>query len=147
MSFQSFQQNYQKTRPLVDPKTGILTVDGDYLLLALWNRTGLGSGIVPVVSPPLTATGSSQSDALGLIADWNDVETVPASSGVIMPPMSPGNDITVFNGSGTTLNVYPFLGAKIDTGAVNAPFPLIAGERRCFQCWGTTQMRTAYKFP
>jgi hypothetical protein len=144
VSIQAFQQNFQQTRPLVDPKTGVLTVDGQYLLLALWNRTGQGSGIVPVVSPPLTATGSGQGDALGLVADWNDVESVPGTSGVVMPILKPGNDITVYNGSGNSLNVYPFSGARIDIAAVNAAISMAPGELRYFQCWSTTQMRTAY---
>jgi len=144
MSIQAFIQNFKDTWPLINPKTGLLTVDGKYLLLALWNRTGKGSGIVPIVSPPLTATGNSQATALGLVADWNDVETVLAGSGVVMPTLKPGNDIVVFNGSATALNVYPFSGAAIDAFAVNAPFVLPAGKLRCWQCWGIAQMRFAY---
>jgi len=42
----------------------VLTRDGRYLLLTLYNRTGTGTGIIPNVSAPLVASGASIADAL-----------------------------------------------------------------------------------
>jgi hypothetical protein len=146
MSFQGFQTNFPQTA-LIDLKTGLLTKDGRLLLTALWQRTGSGPGIIPIVSPPLTATGTTQATALGLVADWNRVTSSPPVSptgpfsGVVMANLSPGNDIWVWNADTAVnhnLNVYPFLGAAIGAGVVNAFYQLSPGLLVYFQCWSTT---------
>jgi hypothetical protein len=139
VSFQGFQQNFPQT-PVVNPQTGHLTTDGRLLLTTMWQRQGGGTGIVPVVKQALAATGATQADAHALTADWNDVETTPAGSGVVMPTMKPGNDITIRNGGASPLNVYPFPGATIDGATV---FPLAAGATKEFKCWSTTLVRPA----
>jgi hypothetical protein len=146
MSINGFAQNFPQGVALIDLTNGQLTSNGYYLLLALWNRTGGGNGL-PSVSSPLTASGTTQADALALGSDWNDVETVGANSGVLIPQMQPGADIVVWNGSANPLNVYPFSGAKIDGLGVNVAFSLAASKMRLFQCWSITQLRTAYQSP
>lgn len=56
----------------------------------------------------LTATGSSQSDALQLTADVNTISTTAASTGVKLPPCEKGAMIVVNNMGAQTLTVYPF---------------------------------------
>lgn len=135
MSIQAYSYQFRQNTKLVDPKTGIPTQDGIDLLLALYNRTGKGTGIIPVVSPHLAAAGNSQATALALSNDWNYIGTTPGGSGVVLLPLKPGNDMEVFNGGGSPLNIYPASGYQIDALAVNAPYVLNAGKLRIFQCW------------
>lgn len=146
MSIQAFLQNFDPRNPLVDPQTGIPTTNyGRALLLALWNRTGAGTGIVPKVTDvlndgTLTATGATQADAFAVSADWNWFGTVPAGTGALILPLKPGNDIQFYNGGANSLKVYPPVGSQIDALAVNAPFVLAAGKLRVFECWSMTQL-------
>ena len=92
---------------------------------ALWNRTGQLNGTY-TTSDTLTATGTTQADALVLVSDWNNVTSVPAGSGVILPALTAGQQLWVFNNDpAQNLNVYPPIGSSITyqsvTGAVNAP--------------------------
>ena len=136
MSIQGFSYNYDLRRKLVD-QNGVPFQDGRDLLLALFNRTGAGTGIIPKVSPvPLIATGSTIADALGLVTDWNLIGIVAAGTGVAIPPLKPGNDIEVFNGGANALKVYPFSStAQIDALGNGAAFSLAPGKLRIFQCW------------
>lgn len=139
MSIQRFAHNFFAAGPFVD-KAGALTVDASRFLLALFNRTGMGTGIVPVVSDVLVATGTTAADALGLINDWNLVGTTAAGSGVKILPLKPGNDIQVFNAGANSLKVYPPSGFQIDALGVDQPYVLAAGKLRIFECWGLTQL-------
>lgn len=131
---------------LVDQNGVPTTAYGQGFLRSLYNRTGLGTGIVPIVSPPLTATGASIADALALTADWNDIEAGAANTGVIIAEalnLQPGNDIWVANGTGTNKYVYPPSAAvQIDALGNGTPFQLTPGQLRCFQCWTATQFRS-----
>jgi hypothetical protein len=141
MSFQAFQQNFPQTA-FVNPQTGHLTTDGRLLLTTMHQRQGGGTGIIPVVKQALAATGATQADAHTLTADWNDVQTVPTGSGVAIPTMKPGNDITIRNSGANALNVYPFSGAQIDTHAVNAPISMPPNTTMTLRCWSTTLLRS-----
>jgi hypothetical protein len=142
MSIFAYPRNFPQGT-IIDPK-GVPNTDGKYLLLSLFNRTGGNDGIVPVVQTGLIAQGAAQTTALLLAGDWNEVDTVAPGTGVQMPSMKPGNDITVLNNGANPLNLYPFGGAGIDGGAINAPISIPVGQLRYLQCWTTTAMRTAY---
>lgn len=154
MSIQSYIIQYRPTSPLVD-KDGVPTsAYGRAIFNQLYNRTGLGTGIVPIVTPPpfLTATGTTIDDALQLTQDWNDIEAGVADTGVAISAainLKPGNDIWVFNGTATNKKVYPpSATGQIDALGAGTPFDLAAGKLRCFQCWFspvaavTTQFRS-----
>lgn len=143
MSIQAFNQDFpQPPTPIIDPATGALTRDGRYLLLALWNRTGKGTGIVPVVSPALVATGASIADALQLTNDWNNLGTVAAGAGCQILPLKPGNDIQVYNGGANPLAIYPPSALdQIDALGAGAPYSLAAGKLRIFECWAITPVQ------
>ena len=142
MSFQAFPYRFIKG-PLVHPDTGLHTADGLQFNLSLFNRTGGSDCIAPTVTPGLIAQCNSQTSALLLGHDWNQIDAVPIGTGVQIPPMKPGLDITVFNNGQNPLNVYPFGGAAINNGAINAPSVLAPGQMLKLQCWTTTQLRTA----
>lgn len=146
MSIQHYPGQFIPTSPLVD-KNGVPLVGyGKSFFLAIFNRSGMGNGIVPVVSDPLIATGASIADALQLVKDWNDVETVGTGTGVAIAAalkLQPGNDIWVFNGGANALAVYPSdPTVQIDALGAGTPYSLAAGKLRCFQCWSLTQFRS-----
>lgn len=72
------------------------------------------------VATGLVATGATQATALPLPAANNFVATAAASTGVILPPSSGGDEVFVFNGGANALAVYPPVGASINGGATNA---------------------------
>ena len=146
MSIQAFGAQFSAGNPdqIFDKETGRLTARGQSFLLALYNRTGAGTGIVPQVTSStalLVATGSSITDALGLITDWNNFGTVAGGTGCIISALldlQPGNDIQVFNGGSNNLNVYPPTAAdQIDALGAGRPFVLAPGKLRIFECWST----------
>lgn len=146
MSIQKFASLFNPRTPLVD-KLGIPSTNyGQQFLLALWNRTGGGTGIVPSVDATLVATGATIADALQLTKDWNGTQTTPAGSGVAIASalnLQPGNDIWVFNGGLNNLNVYPPSGAvQIDALGNGNPYVLASGKLRCFQCWTAAQFHS-----
>lgn len=142
MSIQAFAADFlgQQNVPIVDPQTGTLTRNGRTLLQALWSRTGQGTGIIPNVSPPLTASGSTIADALQLTTDWNYFGTIPGGTGCKILPLKPGNDIQVFNGATPeSLSIYPPTALdQIDALGAGQPFILAPGKLRIFECWGNS---------
>lgn len=145
MGIQSYGTAYDARRRLIDLRSGIPVDDGRDFLLALFNRTGAGTGIVPKVSDPLVAAGATIIDALGLTGDWNLVATVAAGSGVQILPLKPGNDIQVYNAGLNNLSVYPPPnGSAIDALGVAAPYVLVPGKLRIFQCWSLTQFYSTF---
>lgn len=130
------------SQSLSNQQNGQPTTNTYKFLLALFNRSGGGTGIVPQVDNSVTAAGSGQGDATVLTADWNNVSA--GAGGVVMPTMQPGNDITVLNTTGGSINVYPFSGAAINGGAANSPVTLSPGELGYFQCWTNTQLFLVY---
>lgn len=139
MSIQHFQQNVFGNDVFVDKTTGKLVVNASKFLLAMQLRTGGGTGIVPKVSVPLAAAGADISTALGLKDDWNLIATGAANTGVQISPLlmlQPGNDIQVYNNSGSAKNVYPPDGqTQIDSLAPGAPFSLADKRLRVFEMW------------
>lgn len=65
----------------------------------------------------LVATGSTQPTALPLPAANNQVATTAASTGVLLPPGSPADEVYVLNSGANALLVYAPTGATINGGA------------------------------
>lgn len=81
----------------------------------------------------LTATGSTQADALALQASNNQFTTVASGTGAIVPSyMQPGDIIRVYNNGSNALLVYPLSGAAINNGATNAGFSVAANKSAQF---------------
>jgi hypothetical protein len=76
------------------------------------------------VSPAVTAAGSTQATATALTRPINNITTVPASSGVILPVATPGMRVMVRNATVTTVRVYPNSGAQINTLGTNIQLSL-----------------------
>lgn len=97
----------------------------------------IGTGIVPgqaesimgKVSSALTATGSSQTDALLLPSTICEFTTVASSTGARIPAnLDPSDKIFIYNGGANTLSVYPPTGELIQNGAANAAFSVAANK-------------------
>lgn len=142
----SVSAQFIPTAALVDQNGIPTTAYGRGFLQATWVRGGSGTGIVPVVSAPLTAAGTTIETALQLAEDWNNVATAAAGSGVAIAAqlnLQPGNDIWVFNAAANTVKVYPpSPTTQIDALGNGTPYSLTPGKLRCFKCWAATQFHS-----
>lgn len=84
------------------------------------------------VGTGLTAAGSSQSDALALTANVNEVTTTASGTGVKLPTAVAGLEVTVINQGANLLLVYPASGAAIGSLPANIPQWIRAGSRLSF---------------
>ena len=117
---QIFPTNFPPSNTSIIDEKGAMSIPGMAFFRALWNRTGQNNGTVYTPANTLTATGTIQTDALALTADWNNVTSVPASSGVLLPALTQGQMVWVFNNDpANNLNVYPPSGASITYQSVN----------------------------
>jgi len=95
-----------------------------------------------LVALGLTATGTTQGTALQLEAEWNEVTTVAANTGVALFAFGTGFDSRVWNAGANSLKVYPPIGCSIDGGAANAPYALAAGKAQVFSQLSATEWRS-----
>lgn len=84
------------------PATGFGTVDGTWL-------NGLAGGQNESYVSGIKAAGTTQATCTTLAAGIAviEIDTVPASSGVCLPPALQGTEFSVFNSTGTTIVYYP----------------------------------------
>jgi hypothetical protein len=127
--------------PFIDPKTGFLSNDGYLYLLSLLVASA-SSQATATISDGLVATGTNQATALQLSSQWNEVDTVPVGTGVLLQALQAGQNQVVFNEGANALNVYPPPGSKINALAVNIAFALAAGARATFDFTSAAQIRT-----
>src|ERR1035437_681839 len=126
---QLFPTNFPPSNtPIVDDK-GAMSIPGMAFFRALFNRTGQNNGSIYTPANTLSSIGTTQADALVLTADWNNVTAVASGTGVILPTLTAGQMVWVFNNDPTNnLNVYPPSGASITyqsvTTGVNNPISL-----------------------
>jgi hypothetical protein len=101
----------------------------------------LGSGLSPLaavnicgdVATALTATGTTNADALALSATINQVSTTAASTGVRLMSPESGSGVVVINSGANALLVYPSTGAQINAlTATTGGFSVAAGGRAMF---------------
>lgn len=101
----------------------------------------MGSGLAPLaavnicgdVADTLTATGTTNADALALNAAINRCTTVAASTGVKLLIPEVGSQMMVINSGANSLSVYPGTGAAINALTVTTgAFAVAAGGRALF---------------
>lgn len=101
----------------------------------------LGSGISPQasvnlcgdVATGLTATGTTNADALALSAVINNVTTTAASTGVKLPPFESGSAVFVANQGANALLVYPPASGQINAlTVITGGFSVGAGKSAWF---------------
>lgn len=99
-------------------------------------QTLMGSGIpaaaarhiIGTVASGLTATGTTQADAL-LINDISEFTTVASGTGALIPAnLSRGDNVLIYNGGANALTVYPPVGESINALSANAGFSVAANK-------------------
>ena len=136
-----FQTNFPPSNaPIVDDK-GAMSTLGMAFFRALYNRTGESVGTPFSTGNNLVGTGTTQATALPLIDDWNNIT---AGSGVILPAMTMGQSITVFNNSGGNVNVYPPVGGILNVlgvvTPVNIPYVSSSPDALIFYYFSNTEI-------
>ncbi len=94
------------------------------------------------VNNAVSAAGTTQATATLLTRPINNVTTVAANSGVILPSAYPGMRVMVRNATVTTLRVYPGTGAQINTLGTNVQLNLETLANIEFVAFTTTQWYT-----
>lgn len=85
-------------------------------------------GATTIAATEITAAGTTQGTATAITAATNNVTTVAASTGVILPVPFAGDEVVVVNNGANALNVYPQSGSTIGDLASNAPSVLAVGR-------------------
>lgn len=101
----------------------------------------------PVISfsnaAAVSAAGTTQGTATALTTDYNNVTTVAANAGVILPVAAlAGRAITVKNNGVNSLNIYPPSGGTIDALAANTALSIPPGSTEAFSYVTTTGVQT-----
>lgn len=123
-------------------------VDASFRPSQVWWRFFFGllrrsAATIPYLTATgLTAAGTTQATALALSAEWNEITTVAASTGVKLFGFGEGLESTVWNAGANSLNVYPPIGMSIDGAAANSPYVLAAGNSRVFYQLSATAFRS-----
>jgi hypothetical protein len=118
---QLFPTNFPPSNTPIIDQQGAMSIPGMAFFRALWNRTGQNSGSPFATADALSSIGTTQTTALVLAADWNNVTTVASGTGVLLPALTQGQMVWVFNNDpANNLNVYPPIGASITYQSVNA---------------------------
>jgi len=94
------------------------------------STTTLNGLVIDSISAAVSAAGTTQAGATGLVSNINNVTVVTAAAaGVRLPTAVAGMRIIVRNSdSADTLSIYPATGGTINALAANAAFTLAAGS-------------------
>ncbi len=93
----------------------------------------------------ITAAGSIQGDGAAVNVGNSIVASADGTKGVTLPAVaSPGESVTLFNNSGSTLKVYPPVGAAIAVagtglGSANSAFSQLTYKCTTYICFTATQ--------
>jgi hypothetical protein len=123
--------------PFVDKANLNLSYDGYQFLLNLLNAA-TSALTQQSVGPALVASGATRATALQLTDQWNVITS--GSGGVLLAVNQPGQIQTVFNKSGSGINVYPPPGYKIDASAANVAYSLANPKIQIFYFISSTQI-------
>lgn len=101
---------------------------------------------ISTVTEAITATpGGTQAAGVQLVSRYNRV-SVCATGGdsVVLPPYLVDLMVTVSNDGAAALNVFPFLGGQISSGAINAAFSVTVAKTALFIGSGTSGKWTVF---
>lgn len=126
--------------PFVNQGSLTISNDGYQFLLSLLLAAANAANSV---APGLTATGTTQANALQLSADWNEVTAVPFGAGVLLEALGIGEKQKVFNADpNNALAVYPPPGMLINALGVDLAFSLAPKTSAEFDFLSSEQIRT-----
>jgi len=108
------------------------------------STTTLNGLVIDSISAAVSAAGTTQGTATGLVSNINNVTVVTAAAaGVRLPTAVAGMRILIRNSdSADTLSIYPATGGTINALAANAAFTLAAGSTIELMATTTTQWYT-----
>lgn len=87
-------------------------------------------GISQPVSNSLTATGTTISDALALVAAYNVLTTVASGTGSTLPNVEVGQKVDIVNAGANALALYPHSGSgTLNGGSAGASVSIAAGAK------------------
>jgi len=103
---------------------------------------GTASGVGGIYGT-FAAAGSTQANATPVTASMAMVTAADGTKGVVLVGQ-PGDEVWAFNNSGSTLKVYPPVGAAIavvgtGVGTVNAAFSQLTYKTTIYKCLTSTQ--------
>lgn len=138
--------------PIATAARVLVDINGNVILAS--NAVGLtslppGALISESFSDTLTAAGSNQGNALLLVSEINRLTTVAASTGVLLPPSSPGLTIYVINHGANPLQVYGSGTDTIDDIATATGVTQMQGSLVLYACttagaWYSNGLGTGY---
>lgn len=93
----------------------------------------------------IAAAGSVQGDGATVTASIAIITAADGTKGVTLPAGQVGDEFWLYNNAGSTLKVYPFLGAAIcvtgtGLGTVNAAHSLLTFKCAIYKIQSTTQV-------
>jgi len=108
------------------------------------STTTLNGLVIDSITAAVSAAGTTQGTATGLVSNINNVTVVTAAAaGVRLPTAVAGMRILIRNSdSADTLSIYPATGGTINALAANAAFTLAAGSTIELMATTTTQWYT-----
>lgn len=131
---------------LVDTTTGILYQNTGTQASPTWTTRFSSTGDAQSVTTGITAsTTQTLAGATALTTKINFVATA-ANSGdaVSLPPLSPGQSVTVFNDGANPIKVFPAAAnVQIDGGSAGAAVTLTNARRATFYCKSATAITSA----
>lgn len=89
-------------------------------------------GATGTPATPVTATGSSQTDAYVLTGNMTIFGTVNSSTGCLLPSATGVAGYFIFNNGSNPLSVCPASSESINAGAANAAFSVTNGKGAMF---------------
>ncbi len=143
MSLNLFQAQFPPPNtPIIDPM-GLVTTPWMAFLRAMFGRTGQGTGTPFSAGDNLVAAGTTQATALALTNDWNNI-TSGATFGIILPALTMGQSVVVFNNAGGNIKMYPPVGGALTvlgvaTG-INLPYVSAAPDSLIFYYFSNTNI-------
>lgn len=124
-----------------------LTITGATSLTLAGTTSGVvvSTPLITTANAAVSAAGTAQGTATSITSDNNDVTTVGAGSGVVLPTAVLGRIIRVMNDGANPLLIYPASGALIDSLAANIPVILYqnqtwVGIGLSATAWGTVSV-------
>ena len=101
----------------------------------------IGGGEEAGLSGVISAAGTTAATATRALAQDTEVSTVASGSGVILNAhFSQGEEMTVYNSTVTSLNVYPPTGMRINSIAASSPMVLPPNTGVMFRCVSSTRI-------
>jgi len=113
--------------------------NGSTWLSAIKIMAATGRVAFKSIATGISAAGTTQGTATALTKSFNEVTTVAASSGVVLPSPEAGEIVLVANQGANAVSVYPASGHSINSLSANTAQSLATDTRRIFFALTTTK--------